>query len=149
MAETNICHECLINDYTTFLGPIGYKYVDLLWCISNDIKITNNEKNKILEMYRELCENYKDNFITETDDNVKTIMNLSDIYWVYHGMIKVIDTFDSYKHIKIISEKIVELTKKDINKNILFILNIYHDYVYQWLILDGDIDKLLALLNHE
>lgn len=149
MAETNVCHECLTNDYTIFLGPIGYKYADLLWCISNDNKITNNEKNKILEMYRELCENYKDDFITETDDNGKAIMNLSDIYWVYCGMIKVIDIFDSYKHIKIISEKIVELTKKDINKNNLFILNIYHDYVYEWLILDGDIDKLLALLNHE
>lgn len=146
MYETDLSQDSLINDYTTFLGTLGYKYADLLWYITNDIKLTNNEKNKILEMYREWCNNHKNDLVIESSDIGKTIMNLSDIYWIYCGMIKVIDLFDkcdTYKHIKIVSKKIVELTKKDnIDKDILDIISVLNSYLYKWLIDDGDLDKL-------
>jgi hypothetical protein len=153
MYETDLSQDCLSNDYTTFLGTIGYKYADLLWYISNDIKLTYAEKNKILEMYREWCDNYRNDLVLESSNTGKTIMNLSDIYWVYRGMSKLIytfDKFDTYRHIKIVSEKIVELTKKDnIDKDILDIISVLNTYLYKWLIDDGDLDKLMALFTNE
>jgi hypothetical protein len=146
MFETQFSEECLNAKYTTFLGIIGNKYADLLWYISTDIKLNNYKKNKILEMYRDWYENCKDDLMYETNDNGKTIMNLSDIYWVHSGLLKVIDTVDkklfSYKHIKVIAEKIIDLTKKNININNLQNIATLNSVVYKYMIHDCEINKL-------
>lgn len=143
MFETQ--ERLITTQYTTFLGTIGYKYVDLLWYISNNVKLTTDKKNKILEMYREWYDNYRDDLFSEIHDNGKTVMNLSDIYWVHRGVLKVIDTDETYNYIKIVSEKVVELTEKDIDINTLHCIVILNGYVYKWLIQDGDINKLKAI----
>jgi hypothetical protein len=146
MFETQISEECLNAKYTTFLGIIGNKYADLLWYISTNIKLDIDKKNKILEMYHEWYENNKDNLMYETNDYGKTIMNLSDIYWVHSGLIKVIDTIDntlfSYKHIKVVAEKIIDLTKKNIDINNLQNIATLNSIVYKYMIYDCEINKL-------
>lgn len=140
MSETNI----MFNTYSTFLGELGYKYVDLLWYISSEIKPNKSNLIKMLEMYAFWKKYYMGDIKKPQIDDGSTyvtsdVQDMSDIYWSHMGLLRVLETInvtknDHYKHVIELCKSIIDFTiVEDLNDEKISKLNFLIESVSEYI----------------